>query len=59
MPKHEFELAEGDSIRVGNRILTVIDIDGDDVSFRVETIDVLETEGVAGGFYERPRLPPR
>lgn len=33
---HEFELSVGEVLRVGNRLVTVVDIDGDEVSVRIE-----------------------
>lgn len=35
------ELSIGDCIRMGNKILTVADIDGQDVCFRVDAADEL------------------
>lgn len=34
----EFELSVGDAIRIGNRILTLIDIEGGEVAFRIDDI---------------------
>ena len=38
MPEHEieFELSVGDVLQVGGCLVTVIDIDGPEVSFRIE-----------------------
>jgi len=36
--EYEFELSVGEVIRIGNHVVTVIDIEGADVSFRVEEI---------------------
>lgn len=36
MEDHEVELGIGDTLHVGNHIFTVIDIEGDEVHFRVE-----------------------
>lgn len=44
MPEHEVELSVGEVIRMGNHILTVIDIDGPNVSFRIEEIPAAEFE---------------
>ena len=49
MPEQTIELSVGDVVYLGNRTLTVIDIDGDEVSFRVD-----ET-----GTEEPAVLPPR
>ncbi len=34
----EFELSVGDAIRIGNRVLTLIDIEGGEVAFRIDEI---------------------
>lgn len=39
MHEQEVELAVGDVVRIGDHLLTVIDIDGDDVSFRIDHLD--------------------
>lgn len=36
MVEHELELSVGDSVRIGDVVLTVVDIDGGDVSFRID-----------------------
>jgi hypothetical protein len=43
--RHEMNLAVGDSLQIGDRLMTVIDIEGDEVSFRIDQIelDCLET----------------
>ena len=38
MPEQTIELSVGDVVYIGDRTLTVIDIDGDEVSFRVDEI---------------------
>lgn len=38
MPEQTFELSVGDILHIGDRTLTVIDIDGDEVSFRVDEV---------------------
>jgi hypothetical protein len=38
-----FELCVGESIRLEDRILTVIDIHGGDVTFRIDVADCCET----------------
>ena len=55
MHDQEVELAVGDVVRIGNHLLTVIDIDGEDVSFRIDHLDdaALEIEPAASV------LPPR
>ena len=44
----EFELSVGDAIRIGNRVLTLIDIDGGDVAFRIDEIPIESREPDAG-----------
>jgi hypothetical protein len=39
--EHEVELAIGDTLYLGNRIFTVIDIEGEEISFRVELVETL------------------
>jgi hypothetical protein len=34
----EFELSVGDAIRIGNRVLTLIDIEGGEVAFRIDDV---------------------
>jgi hypothetical protein len=34
----EFELTVGDAIRIGNRVLTLIDIEGGEVAFRIDEL---------------------
>lgn len=36
MEEHDFELSVGDSVQVEGYTVTVIDIDGDEVSFKVD-----------------------
>ena len=38
MPEQTIELSVGDVVYLGSRTLTVIDIDGDEVSFRIDEI---------------------
>ena len=50
MLEHDYELSVGDTIQIGEQIVTVIDIDGPDVSFRVEngreTVDAASDPGL-------------
>jgi hypothetical protein len=39
--EHEVELAIGDTLHLGDQIFTVLDIEGDAIRFRVETVDML------------------
>jgi len=34
--EHEMVLSVGDTLFIGDQIVTVIDIDGDEISFRIE-----------------------
>ena len=38
MPEQTIELSVGDIVHIGDRTLTVIDIDGDEVSFRIDEV---------------------
>jgi hypothetical protein len=44
----EFELSVGDAIRIGNRVLTLIDIEGSEVAFRIDELPN-ETRDSDGG----------
>ena len=44
----EFELSVGDAIRIGNRVLTLIDIEGGEVAFRIDEVP-LETRDSDSG----------
>jgi hypothetical protein len=39
-----FELSVGDVLQVGDQLVTVVDIDGPDVTFRIDPIDSQESE---------------
>ena len=41
MQQFELELKVGDSLQIGNRIVTVIDIDGPELSVRIDPADGL------------------
>jgi hypothetical protein len=59
MRESRFELAVGDSVRLDDQILTVIDISGDEITFRVDFTDELEPGNLpCGSELEKP-LPPR
>ncbi len=47
MHSHEFELAIGDTIHVGDHTLTVVDMDGAEVIFRVDDPESIEPIGEA------------
>jgi hypothetical protein len=42
--RQEIELSVGDAVRIGNRIITLIDIDGLEVAFRIDEVP-LEAAG--------------
>jgi hypothetical protein len=37
--RHEIELSIGDAVRIGEHTLTIVDIDGLEVSFRIDPSD--------------------
>lgn len=47
MQQFELELKVGDSLQIGNQIVTVIDIDGPELSVRIDPAD-----GLLGSFPE-------
>ena len=58
MQAHELELMVGDTVWIGDRELTLIDIDGEEVTFRVDSGD--EELIFRGGRISRADdLPPR
>jgi hypothetical protein len=38
----EIDLAAGDSLRIGQHVVTVLDVDGDQVTFRIENLETGE-----------------
>jgi hypothetical protein len=58
MRESRFELSIGESVRVDNQILTVIDIAGDEITFRVDFADGYETsEVICSVEVDRPLVP--
>ena len=64
MNEHEMELAVGDTLHVGNHTITILDVEGDEVSFRIEVRDPIlceeseasfASEGAFESFQPRPR----
>ena len=47
MPEQTIELSVGDVVYIGDRTLTVIDIDGDEVSFRVDELSAAAQQPAA------------
>ena len=43
MRESRFELSVGESVRIDNQILTVIDITGDEITFRMDVLDGFES----------------
>lgn len=57
MRQSDVELAIGDSVRVKDHVLTVIDIHGDEITFRLDHAD--ETDVTEPGLAFAARRPPR
>lgn len=57
MRQSEVELAIGDSVRVEDHLLTVIDIHGDEITFRLDRAD--EDDASLTGAAFAARRPPR
>jgi|GEM_PF-6196773 len=38
----ELDLAAGDSLRIGSHVITLLDLDGDNVTFRIEDLETGE-----------------
>lgn len=55
MSESRFELSIGDSIQVDEQILTVLEICGDEITFRIDPLAELPTAGSLCG----QQLPPR
>ena len=58
------ELCIGDSVRMDDRILTVLDINEDEVTFRIDTVEDFELDNhesylVPCDGKDATRLPPR
>ncbi len=44
MALHELDLSAGDSFRIGQHVITVLDVDGDQVTFRIENLETGELQ---------------
>lgn len=58
MREFEVELSVGDTLHVGDYVLTVVDIEGSAVSFHIESLDSLDadnSENSADSFRWSPR----
>lgn len=49
-----FELAVGDSVHLADRILTVIDIHGEEITFRLDYVDATQEELLDGTVVPMP-----
>jgi hypothetical protein len=47
--EHQFELQVGDTLQVGDYTVMVVDIDGDEVSVRIDPAEFLDEVTVADG----------
>ncbi len=59
MRESRFELSVGDSLRLDDQILTVIDISGEEITFRVDIAEGFESANVLCGEDQAKSLPPR
>ena len=59
MSESQFELSVGDSVRVDDQILTVLDINGDEITFRVDLADEHEASSASSAEAIGKRLRPR
>ena len=59
MRESRFELSVGDSVRLDDQILTVIDISGEEITFRVDFAQEFESGNVSRGEDQLKSLPPR
>ncbi len=50
MQTKEFELSVGDAVRIGDRVITLIDIEGGEAAFQIDVLarDSTESEVVEG-----------
>lgn len=39
---HELDLISGESVQIGQHVVTVLDVDGDQVTFRIENLETGE-----------------
>lgn len=42
MTLHELDLTAGESVQIGQHLITVLDVDGDQVTFRIENLETGE-----------------
>ena len=48
MQYHEVELSVGDVVLLGEQVVMVVDIDGDDVTFRVDDLESFDDDPMNG-----------
>jgi hypothetical protein len=59
MSESRFELSVGDSVRLDDQILTVLDINGDEITFRIDLADEQDPGGMLAADSLEKRFPPR
>ena len=58
MSESRFELSIGDSIQFDEQILTVLEICGEEITFRIDSVTDHQTSSLCGNLAGKP-LPPR
>ena len=59
MSESRFELSVGDSVRLDDQVLTVLDINGDEITFRIDLADEQGPGGMLAADPLEKRFPPR
>ena len=59
MSESRFELSVGDSVRLDDQVLTVLDINGDEITFRIDLADEPGPNDLLVADPLEKRLPPR
>jgi hypothetical protein len=59
MRESRFELSVGESVCIDNQILTVIDVTGDEITFRIDVFDGVDSADVACSVEVDKPLVPR
>lgn len=49
MQKQELEVQVGDTLHIGDYTITIVDLDGDEVGVRIDSVDELIELGVEDG----------
>jgi len=55
----EIELSVGDAVRIGDRIMTLVDVDGDEAAFRLDDLPHDSAEANADGVHASGAQNPR